>query len=113
MSTDPNNVIGALEPEVISPQAISESIEQCFASGAPERALELVTPEEATIVEDAETDEDAQPEIETAEEISIKNGVYHEIRRKLAERYGIPHHEVAFIHEADTPARKVALFKAV
>jgi hypothetical protein len=113
MSTDPNNIIGALEPEVISPQAISESIEQCFASSAPERALELATSEEEAVVEEAETDDDAQPEIETAEEISLKNGVYHEIRRKLSERYGIPQHEVAFIHEADTPARKAALFKAV
>ena len=113
MSTDPNNVIGALEPEVISPQAISESIEQCFANGAPERALELITSEEEAIVDDAETDDDVQPEVETAEEISLKNGVYHEIRRKLSERFGIPHHEVAFIHEADSPARKAALFKAV
>jgi hypothetical protein len=52
-------------------------------------------------------------EVETAEEISLKNGFYHEIRRKLNERFQIPLEQVAFIHEADTPARKDALFKAV
>ena len=115
MSTEPNSVISILEPEAISSEAIRETIERCFAHAddAPERALELLTPEEVAVVEDGETDGDAPPEIETAEEVSLKNGVYHEIKRKLNERYDIPLHEIAFIHEADTPAKKAALFKDV
>lgn len=115
MSTEPNSVMSILEPEAISSEAIRETIERCFANAddAPERALELLTPEEVAVVEDGETDGDAPPEIETAEEVSLKNDVYHEFKRKLNERYGIPLHEIAFIHEADTPAKKAALFKDV
>ena len=71
---------------------------------ASARALELDLPEET---------EDSPPETETAAEIALKNGVYHEIRRKLHERFGLPPHEIAFIHEADTPAKKAALFADV
>lgn len=116
MSVELRSVVNALEPEVINSEAIREAIEQCFADpdGAPERALELLTPEEVAAVEDAEADgDDAPPEIETAEELSLKNGVYHEIKRKLNGRYAVPPGEIAFIHEADTPAKKAALFKAV
>lgn len=35
--------------------------------------------------------------------------VYDEIREKLVER-GVPREEICFIHEADTEARKIALF---
>src|SRR5579871_4299249 len=38
--------------------------------------------------------------------------VYHSLRTHLRER-GIPEHEVAFIHDADTDAKKKALFDAV
>jgi len=104
-----------LETEIVSPEMITEAINACFSpngDGVPDRALELVTPEDIAACEMDASDEDA-PEIETAEELSLKNGVYHEIRRKLGERFGIPPAEVAFIHDADTPARKAALFKAV
>lgn len=114
MSAQLNNAAGTLDAEMVSPEAIREVVAQCFAESGPERALELATPEEVAVVEEAEMDgDDAPPEIETAEELSLKNGVYHEIKRKLNERYGISLHEIAFIHEADTPAKKAALFKAV
>lgn len=115
MSMELNCAVGALEPEVIGSEAIRDAIEGCFADAAdaPERALELLTPDELVAAEDCAADSEVLPEVETAEEISLKNGVYHEIKRKLGERYGIPSHEIAFIHEADTPAKKAALFKGV
>ena len=115
MSMELNSAVGALEPEVLGSKEIADAIESCFADAAdtPERALELLSPEDLAASEDAAADSDAPPEIETAEEISLKNGVYHEIKRKLGERFQIPSHEIAFIHEADTPAKKAALFKEV
>ena len=106
-----------LETDIISHEMITEAVNACFTShdeSLPDRALELATPEEiaACETETSEGDEGAS-EVETAEELSLKNGVYHEIRRKLGERFGIPEQEVAFIHDADTPAKKAALFKAV
>jgi hypothetical protein len=106
-----------MDAEIVSAEMIEDAVANCFVtiSDAPERALELVTPEEIAAVEDADDDPDGEgaQEVETAEEISLKNGVYHEIRRKLNERFQIPLGQIAFIHEADTPARKAALFKAV
>ncbi|HEX8920402.1 MAG TPA: helicase C-terminal domain-containing protein [Pyrinomonadaceae bacterium] len=106
-----------MDAEIVSPEMIEDAVANCFVTlgDAPERALELVTPEEIAAIEDADDDLDSEAaqEVETAEEISLKNGVYHEIRRKLNERFQIPLEQIAFIHEADTPARKAALFKAV
>ena len=115
MSMELNSSVGALEPEVVNSEAIRDAIENCFADAndAPERALELITPEDLAAFEDGAADSDVPPEVETAEEISLKNGVYHEIRLKLSEHYNIPSYEIAFIHEADSPAKKAALFKAV
>jgi hypothetical protein len=106
MSAQPQNAIGALEAEVLSSEAINEVVAQCFADCPPERALEFATTEEIAAIDDADNDSETQSEIETAEEVSLKNGVYHEIRRKLGERFDIPPDEIAFIHEADTPAKK-------
>jgi hypothetical protein len=106
-----------LETEIVSPEMITEAVNAYFSpngDSVPDRALELVTPEEIAACDtDTGDDADDASEIETAEEISLKNGVYHEIRRKLGERFGIPAREVAFIHDADTPAKKAALFKDV
>lgn len=118
MSTELQNNVNRLESEVVSAEMINEAVETCFVTmdDAPERALEIVTPEEIFPIRDDSddsTDLDSAQEIETAEEVSLKNGVYHEIKRKLNERYGIPLSEIAFIHEADTPAKKAALFNAV
>jgi hypothetical protein len=115
MSTEHTQQARPLEPEVVSPEMIGEAVETCLAAAdrAPERALEIAPPEDALASRDDGDDSEAAAEVETAEEVSLKNGVYHEIRRKLHERFGIPPAEVAFIHEADTPAKKAALFKAV
>ena len=106
-----------MDADIVSAEMIKDAVANCFATigDAPERALELVTPEEIAGIEDADDDPDGEgaQEVETAEEISLKNGVYHEIRRKLNERFQIPPEQIAFIHEADTPTRKAALFKAV
>ncbi|MDQ3258090.1 MAG: helicase C-terminal domain-containing protein [Acidobacteriota bacterium] len=106
-----------LETEVVSHEMITAAVNACVTSydgSLSDRALELVTPEEIAACETDANDEcEDAPEIETAEELSLKNGVYHEIRRKLGERFGIPPTEVAFIHDAETPAKKAALFKAV
>lgn len=94
----------------------AEAAENCHTSleELPDRALELVTEEEVAAVGDEDVNGDGAPaEVETAEEVSLKNGVYQEIRRKLCERFGIPPAEVAFAHDADTPAKKAALYKAV
>lgn len=53
-----------------------------------------------------EPDDGAQ---ETAEEISIREGIYGEIKRALIAR-GIPAAEIAFIHDFPTPARKAQAF---
>lgn len=99
-----------LETEIVSAEMITEAVNACFSmkgDDVPDRALELITPEEIAACDtDMGDDADDAREVETAEELSLKNGVYHEIRRKLHERYGIPPTEVAFIHDADTPARK-------
>jgi hypothetical protein len=115
MSTDLQQDVSRLEPEVVSAEMIGEAVESCLATagGGLERALELIAPEHAIPTGDGDEDQTEPQEVETAEEVSLKNGVYHEIKRKLNERYGIPPEEVAFIHEADTPAKKAALFKSV
>ena len=106
--------IGALEVEIMGDNAeiTGASLAEYQLEPGAERALEL----ELTITADAPPDdeENAEPaETETAAEIALKNGVYHEIRRKLQARFGIPPHEIAFIHDADTPAKKAALFADV
>ncbi|PYS88054.1 MAG: hypothetical protein DMF64_21565, partial [Acidobacteria bacterium] len=102
-----------MDAEIVSAEMIKDAVANCFVTigDAPERALELVTPEEIAAIEDADEDPDGEAahEVETAEQISLKNGVYNEIRRKLNERFQIPLEQIAFIHEADTPARKAAL----
>lgn len=117
MSTELHQQTDVMDAEIVSPEMIDDAVANCFVTlgDAPERALELVTPEEIAAIEEADDDPDGEgvQEVETAEEISLKNGVYHEIRRKLNERFQIPIEQIAFIHEADTPARKAALFKAV
>jgi Helicase conserved C-terminal domain len=115
MSTELTQQARPLEPEVVSSEMIGEAVETCLAAadGAPARALEIASPEDALASRDDGDDSESAAEVETAEEVSLKNGVYHEIRKKLHERFGIPAAEVAFIHEADTPAKKAALFKAV
>jgi hypothetical protein len=115
MSTEPTRQARTLEPEVVSAEMIGEAVETCLAAadGAPARALEIASPDDALTGREEGDDSESAAEVETLEEVSLKNGVYHEIRRKLSERFGIPPAEVAFIHEADTPAKKAALFKAV
>jgi len=103
--------LSAIEVEAICDTTIGFSADY---GCAPERALEIFGETSVTGVEaDADDESDTNAEIETAEEVSLKNGVYHEIKRKLGERFSIPPYEIAFIHEADTPAKKAALFKAV
>lgn len=100
-----------LEPETISGEMMSATLAEYRLEPTAERALELTTTDSVSAVDDEENAEPAEQE--TAAEIALKNGVYHEIRRKLQERYGLPPREIAFIHEADTPARKAALFADV
>ena len=50
--------------------------------------------------------------LETAEEITARQGIYGAIKQKLV-ALGIPAHEIAFIHDFDTPAKKSALFREV
>ncbi len=105
-----------LETEIVNPDMINEAIESCFVSleETNDRALEFVTSEDVGgIADEPDFIESESQEIETAEEVSLKNGVYHEIRRKLSERFNIPHNEIAFIHDADTPQKKETLFKDV
>jgi hypothetical protein len=68
----------------------------------------------AAVAAAAGADDDATPAtvVETAAEERLWGRVYHEIRRKLAAA-GVPTGEVAFIHEATTPARRDALFAAM
>lgn len=105
----------AIVPEVITPEMINEAVAETFAPlDDGERALELSSLEETLPVTADHNDDDEQTiEVETAEEVSLKNGVYHEIKRKLHERFGIPLNEIAFAHDADTPAKKAELYKAV
>lgn len=105
-----------IETQVVSPEMVDDALSNCFVSAddGVNRALEIVTPEEVGIIADDSDalDADSQ-EIETAAEVSLKNGVYHEIKSKLFERFQIPHSEIAFIHDANTPQKKADLFKAV
>jgi hypothetical protein len=104
-------------PTSSAPIWIEDAVANCFVTigGAPVMALNSSRWEEIAAAEDADDDPDgeAAQEVETAEKISLKNGVYYEIRRKLNECFRIPVEQIAFIHEAGTPARKAALFKAV
>lgn len=102
MSTELQHDVSPLEPEVVSTEMISEAVETCFATmdEGLERALEIATPDDIIAIRDDGDDPADTFEVETAEEVSLKNGVYHEIKRKLNERYGIPLPEIAFIHEA-------------
>ncbi len=60
-----------------------------------------------------ETTDELHPEmIETADEISTRQGIYGEIKRLLIAR-GIPAEEIAFIHDFPTPAKKVQAFADV
>src|SRR5437660_12388603 len=93
-----------MDADIVSAEMIKDAVANCFVTidDAPERALELVTPEEIAAIEEADDDPDSEAaqEVETAEEISLKNGVYHEIRRKLNERFQIPLEQIEFIHDA-------------
>ncbi|MGA9998068.1 MAG: hypothetical protein WBP93_21825 [Pyrinomonadaceae bacterium] len=104
-------------PEIVTPDMIRNAVAESYApnEGAEERALELLTEEEIEAPGGASDAEDTEQavESETAEEVSLKNGVYQEIKRKLHERFGIPLEEIAFAHDADTPVKKAALYKAV
>ena len=104
-------------PEIVTPDMIREAVAASLTLGdeQEERALELLPDEEITAVADAGEEEDADQasEVETAEEVALKNGVYHEIKRKLHERFAIPLDEIAFAHDADTPMKKAALYQAV
>lgn len=104
-------------PEIVTPDMIRDAVADSFVSSdtAEERALELLTDDEIAAVADLAEGEDAEQavEVETAEEVSLKNGVYQEIKRKLHERFSIPLDEIAFAHDADTPVKKAALYKAV
>lgn len=105
-----NNSFSAIEAEAI------DGADETICAGldyAPERALEIFDAADGANGESDSADEAESAEIETAEEASLKNGVYQEVRRKLCERYGIPIKEIAFAHEADTPAKKSALYDAV
>jgi hypothetical protein len=62
-----------------------------------------------------ETSDDSEPNyaiLETAEEISTREGIYGEIKRLLIAR-GIPADEIAFIHDFATPAKKAQAFADV
>jgi hypothetical protein len=48
--------------------------------------------------------------VETAEERSTRLSAYHIIKQKLIAR-GIPDHEIAFIHDANTPSKKAELIR--
>ena len=61
------------------------------------------------IYDDTELNE---TDVETAEEISTREGIYGEIKRLLIAR-GIPANEIAFIHDFPTPARKAQAFAIV
>ncbi|NKE69909.1 diguanylate cyclase [Candidatus Manganitrophus noduliformans] len=64
--------------------------------------------EEAPLKDEGEADR----AVETAEEASLRGSVYNDIKRKLILQ-GIPENEIAFIHDADTDAKKEQLFKNV
>lgn len=49
---------------------------------------------------------------ELGEEVALRGSVYQDIKRKLIKR-GIPEQEIAFIHDADTDAKKTKLFADV
>ena len=61
---------------------------------------------------DDSDDTNGVADAETAEERSLRNGVYSEIKRKLIAR-GVPANEIAFIHDCTTKAAKSELFEAV
>ena len=105
----------AIVPEVVTPDMINEAVAETFAPlETGERALELSSLDEIPpAITDNSDDEEQTIEVETTEEVSLKNGVYHEIKRKLHERFGIPLAEIAFAHNADTPAKKAELYKSV
>lgn len=63
----------------------------------------------------AETDEETPPgdeELESGDEAAMRGSVYAEIKKKLIKK-GIPEKEIAFIHDANTDARKSKLFADV
>jgi len=59
--------------------------------------------------EEIEMEEEARHTIETAQERLDRDGIYGEIKRELIKR-GIPAHEIAFIHDFNTPAAKAKAF---
>lgn len=105
-----SNSFSAIEAEAIDDAAETICAELEYA---PEGALEIFDETDGANGENDATDGAESTEIETAEEVSLKNGVYQEVRRKLCAGYGIPIEEIAFAHEADTPAKKSALYDAV
>jgi len=74
--------------------------------------VEPATTDEEALPVEVEADVFEEPTYETSEEAMARDGLYGEIRRQL-EEHGIPPHEVAFIHEASTPAKRAQLFRDV
>ncbi len=62
--------------------------------------------------EEFDLTDDLSPVLETAQEISEREGLYGEIKRALIAR-GIPAEEIAFIHDFPTVAKKAHAFAAV
>ena len=102
------------------PMAINHIAEEYTKSNAVKGTqlvfLDLSTPKGEGKAKKSQVDvgdEDAaQPEVELEEESRLRGSVYQDIKRKLVKK-GIPEKEIAFIHDADTDAKKSKLFADV
>jgi len=82
----------------------------CFQS--PHYASRSTLLDLPTMNEEFDSTDGLSPILETAQEISERDGLYGEIKQALVAR-GIPAEEIAFIHDFPTVAKKAEAFAAV
>jgi N12 class adenine-specific DNA methylase/SAM-dependent methyltransferase len=118
----------ALDIRLVMPQAprpaqtkilaLVERVAQIYHTFAPQKGTQLIfcdlaTPKgKRTTPVRPNADDDDAPEVESQDERRMGHFVYSEIRAELIQR-GIPHAEIAFIHDYTTKAQRDGLFAAM
>jgi N12 class adenine-specific DNA methylase len=118
----------ALDIRLVMPQAprpaqtkilaLVERVAQIYHTFAPQKGTQLIFCDLATPKGKRTTpirpnvDDDDTPEVESQDERRMGHFVYGEIREELIQR-GIPHTEIAFIHDYTTKAQRDGLFAAM
>lgn len=112
----------APEPAQTKTKELVSRVAQIWRDTTAERSTQLVfldmgTPQAADTKDGATSEEETADQLAATEGVSaadeqLRTSVYEDIRQKLMTS-GIPREEIAFIHDANTDAKRIALFLKV